>query len=133
MHRKTVVVPQVWPPAEAARGQGAVPVGAAAGQPAREGQSPRWIQGATTEPVWVRCLLIAAALGFMTLFLFVPLISVFVEALKKGWDVYLASITEPDALSAIQLHLIVAGMPLTPNPAFRLAAACGFSQLRFLV
>ncbi|HEX7235278.1 MAG TPA: sulfate/thiosulfate ABC transporter permease CysW, partial [Nitrosospira sp.] len=51
--------------------------------------------GATTESMWIRRSLIGLALAFLTLFLFVPLISVFYEALKKGWDVYVAAITDP--------------------------------------
>jgi len=51
----------------------------------------------TQEPTWVRRALIALALAFLTLFLFVPLILVFYEALKKGVDVYFAAIVEPDA------------------------------------
>ena len=58
---------------------------------------PRHIEP-TQEPVWVRWTLIGLALTFLTLFLFIPLISVFYEALKKGVDVYLAAITEPDAV-----------------------------------
>jgi sulfate transport system permease protein len=127
----TVVVTQVLPAVDASRGQAGEPVGVAAGQPAREGQSPRLIEGATTEPVWVRRLLIGAALAFMTLFLFVPLASVFVEALKKGWDVYLASITEPDALSAIQLTLIAAAISVPLNLVFGLAAAWAIAKFEF--
>ena len=48
-----------------------------------------------------RRLLIALALLFLSLFLFVPLVSVFFEAFKKGWEVYVAAITEPDAIAAI--------------------------------
>jgi ABC-type Fe3+ transport system permease subunit len=51
----------------------------------------------TQEPSWVRRTLIGLALIFLTLFLFIPLISVFYEALKKGVDVYFAAITEADA------------------------------------
>ena len=46
-------------------------------------------------------LLIAAALAFLGLFLLMPLLAVFVEALKKGLDTYFASFAEPDALAAI--------------------------------
>ena len=59
-------------------------------------------------PVWVRCSLITLALLFLSIFLFVPLVSVFAEAFKKGWDVYLAAITEADALSAVVLTLTAA-------------------------
>src|SRR5574341_900915 len=61
-----------------------------------------------TEPAWVRRALIAVALLFLSLFLFVPLAAVFVEAFKKGWGVYLAAITEADAWSAIKLTLLTA-------------------------
>src|SRR5687768_18362591 len=57
------------------------------------------------EPVWVRLALIGLALAFLTLFLFIPLISVFYEALKKGWGVYIAAITKPVPVSAIHSTL----------------------------
>ncbi|PSJ23856.1 sulfate/thiosulfate transporter permease subunit, partial [Streptosporangium nondiastaticum] len=65
---------------------------------------PRLAQ-ATREPAWVRWTLISVALVFLSLFLFLPLVSVFFEAFKKGWDVYVASITEADAVSAMKLTL----------------------------
>jgi sulfate/thiosulfate transport system permease protein len=77
------------------------------GTPARELPRPA-PRRAHEEAPWVRRLIIGLGLAFMTLFLFVPLVTVFHEALKRGWDVYLAAITEPDALSAIQLTLIAA-------------------------
>jgi sulfate transport system permease protein len=95
------------------------------------GTAPRRIGGATTEAPWVRRTIIALGLGFMTLFLFVPLVTVFYEALKKGWDVYLAAITEPDALSAIQLTLIAAGISVPLNLLFGLAAAWAIAKFEF--
>jgi sulfate transport system permease protein len=95
------------------------------------GTAPRRIGGATTEAPWVRRTIIALGLGFMTLFLFVPLVTVFYEALKKGWDVYLAAITEPDALSAIQLTLIAAGISVPLNLLFGLAAAWSIAKFEF--
>jgi ABC-type sulfate transport system permease subunit len=41
------------------------------------------LAGASAEPAWLRRLLIGAALAFLALFLFVPLASVFAQAL--GW------------------------------------------------
>ena len=52
--------------------------------PARAGVAPRSVKGATTEPTWVKWTLIGVALGFLTLFLFIPLAIVFVEAFKKA-------------------------------------------------
>ena len=95
------------------------------------GQSPRRVSDATTEPAWVRRLLIGIALVFLTLFLFVPLVAVFVEALKKGLDVYWAAITETDALSAIRLTLIAAGIAVPLNLVFGIAAAWAIAKFDF--
>ena len=93
--------------------------------------SPRAVTGATTEPAWLRRTLIAVALLFLTLFLFVPLATVFVEALKKGWDVYLAAIVEDDARSAIQLTLIAAAISVPLNLVFGVAAAWCIAKFEF--
>jgi sulfate transport system permease protein len=86
---------------------------------------------ATNEPAWVRRTLIGVALIFLTLFLFVPLISVFYEALKKGTDVYLAAITEPDAVDAIKLTLTAAAIAVPLNLIFGLAAAWAIAKFEF--
>lgn len=88
-------------------------------------------RAATDEPVWVRRTLIGLALAFLTLFLFIPLISVFYEALKKGTDVYLAAITEPDALAAIKLTLTVAAIAVPINLIFGVAAAWAVAKFEF--
>jgi sulfate/thiosulfate transport system permease protein len=85
----------------------------------------------TTEPLWVQRTLIAIALAFMALFLFVPLATVFYEALKKGFGVYLAAITEPDAVSAIQLTLIAALISVPLNLVFGVAAAWCIAKFDF--
>lgn len=86
---------------------------------------------ATVEPLWVRVLLIALALAFVSLFLFIPLVAVFTEALRKGWDVYLASIQEPDAVSAIKLTLIAAAIAVPLNLVFGVAAAWAIAKFEF--
>jgi sulfate/thiosulfate transport system permease protein len=88
-------------------------------------------RSATTEPAWVRRLLIGAALVFMTLFLFIPLATVFHEAFKKGVEVYLAAITEPDAVSAIKLTLIAAAISVPLNLVFGVAAAWAIAKFDF--
>ncbi len=93
--------------------------------------APRRVSDATTEPAWERRLLIAVALAFLTVFLFVPLIAVFVEALKKGVDVYLAAITEPDAVSAIKLTLLAAAISVPLNLVFGIAAAWSIAKFDF--
>ncbi|MBE0547682.1 MAG: sulfate ABC transporter permease subunit CysW [Rubrivivax sp.] len=99
--------------------------------PAAAGSAPRRIRAATAEAPWVRALLIGLALGFMTLFLFIPLVTVFYEALKKGLAVYLAAITEPDAVSAIKLTLIAAGISVPLNLIFGVAAAWAIAKFEF--
>ena len=93
--------------------------------------APRRLADVTTEPAWLRRLLIAVALAFLTLFLFVPLVAVFVEALKKGIDVYLAAIVEPDALAAIRLTLLAAAISVPLNLAFGVAAAWAIAKFEF--
>ncbi|WP_343729014.1 sulfate ABC transporter permease subunit CysW [Duganella sp.] len=83
------------------------------------------------EPRWVRGVLIAVALLFLTLFLFVPLVSVFYEALKKGWDAYAAAIVEEDAISAIKLTLITAAIAVPLNLVFGVAASWCIAKFEF--
>ena len=106
----------------------ALPNEAAAAAAGRPVAAPR---SATSEAPWVRRLLIGAALAFLTLFLFVPLAAVFVEAFKKGWDVYLAAIVEPDARSAIWLTLIAAGISVPMNLVFGISAAWAIAKFDF--
>jgi sulfate transport system permease protein len=88
-------------------------------------------QAATSEAPWVRVILIAVALGFLTLFLFLPLIIVFSEAFAKGFEVYWASITEPAAAHAIKLTLIAALIAVPCNLIFGLAAAWAIAKFDF--
>lgn len=89
------------------------------------------VPAATLEPVWVRSLLIGTALLFLALFLFVPLMAVFAEALKKGWDAYIAAILEEDALSAIKLTLITAAIAVPLNLIFGVAASWCIAKFDF--
>jgi sulfate transport system permease protein len=86
---------------------------------------------ATREPRWVRVTLIAIALAFLTAFLFVPLAFVFHQALRKGLDVYLTAIADPDALSAIRLTLLVATIAVPLNLAFGIAASWAIAKFEF--
>ncbi|MDP3610096.1 MAG: sulfate ABC transporter permease subunit CysW [Methylophilus sp.] len=86
---------------------------------------------ATSEPAWIRWVLIAIALAFLTLFLFIPLAAVFTEALRKGFDTYINALVDPDALSAIQLTLIAAAIALPLNLVFGVAAAWAIAKFDF--
>ncbi|MFA6445368.1 MAG: sulfate ABC transporter permease subunit CysW, partial [Sterolibacterium sp.] len=83
------------------------------------------------EPPWVRWCLIFLALSFLTLFLFVPLATVFHEALKKGIDAYFNALAEPDALAAIRLTLIAAAISVPANLVFGVAAAWAIAKFEF--
>ena len=86
---------------------------------------------ATGEAPWVRYTLIALAVLFLTLFLFVPLASVFYEALRKGVQTYWQALVEPDALAAIQLTLTVAAIAVPLNVVFGVAAAWAIAKFDF--
>lgn len=89
------------------------------------------LRNATAEPPWVRRVLIGLALVFLTLFLFIPLATVFIEAFKKGWEVYVAAITDDDALSAVKLTLIAAAISVPLNVVFGVAAAWCIAKFEF--
>ncbi len=86
---------------------------------------------ATREPRWVKWSLITISLAFFGFFLLLPLISVFAEALRKGWETYWQAIVEPDALSAIKLTLIAAAISLPLNLVFGVAAAWAITKFDF--
>lgn len=86
----------------------------------------------TTEPPVIRWIIIVAALGFLFLFLFLPVIAVFVQALGKGFEIYLASVTEEDAWSAIRLTLITAAIAVPLNMIFGIAASWAIAKFDFV-
>jgi sulfate transport system permease protein len=94
-------------------------------------QGGRNAQRAGVESPWVRRTLIGLALVFLTLFLFVPLVAVFTEALKKGWQAYVDAIVDPDALSAIKLTLLTAGIAVPLNLVFGVSAAWLIAKFEF--
>jgi sulfate transport system permease protein len=77
---------------------------------------------------WV---LTGIALSFLGIFILVPLIAVFTEALKKGLELYFLSLTEPDALSAIKLTLLTAAIAVPLNTLFGLIAAWAITKFDF--
>ncbi len=85
----------------------------------------------TTEQPYVRIALTALAVVFLVLFLFLPLAAVFFEALRAGLHAYVAAITEPDALAAIKLTLLVAAIAVPANIVFGLAAAWAIAKFDF--
>lgn len=100
-------------------------------QPAKRAANNKRLDTSVLEPRWVRAALIAVALVFLTLFLFIPLAAVFTEALKKGWELYVESILDPDAVSAIKLTLIAAAISVPLNLVFGVAAAWAIAKFEF--
>lgn len=84
-----------------------------------------------TEPAAVKWSLIAIAVTFLILFIVLPLIQVFQQAFSRGWDVYVASLVEADALHAIQLTLTAAFISLVLNVVFGLVAAWSITKFEF--
>jgi len=85
----------------------------------------------TTESFGIRVGLIALAIGFLFLFLLLPLAAVFVEAFRSGFGAYFEAITEPDAVSAIKLTLLVAAIAVPANIVFGLAASWAIAKFEF--
>ena len=83
------------------------------------------------DPVAVRRVLIGSALAFLVLFLFVPLAAVFAQAFERGLALYWASITHPEALSALWLTAITAVVVLPLNTAFGVSAAWAITKSDF--
>ena len=86
---------------------------------------------ATREPTWLKWSIIGVSLTFFTLFLLLPFLAVFVEAMRKGWDTYIAALADPDAQSAIRLTLLAAAISLPLNLAFGIAAAWAVAKFEF--
>lgn len=86
---------------------------------------------AATERPFVKRLLIAGA-GLVLLWLIVlPLVVVLTQALKKGWDVYITALSDPDAMSALKLTLLVALATVPLNTIFGVAAAWAIAKFKF--
>jgi len=84
-----------------------------------------------TEQPWVRWPLIGGALLFLLAFLLLPLIAVFTEALRNGVGVYWQALSDPDALAAVRLTLLVAAIAVPLNLVFGVAAAWAIAKFEF--
>ena len=86
---------------------------------------------AVNDPAWIRRVLIAVALLFLGLFLFIPLAAIFAEGLRRGIGPYLASFQNPDAFSAIKLTLLVSAIAVPLNLVFGVAASWAIARFEF--
>jgi sulfate transport system permease protein len=85
----------------------------------------------TSDPPWVRWTLSIVAFVFLALFLFLPVVVVFAEALRDGLGAYFAALTERDALAALELTLTTALVAVPLNVVFGLAAAWAVTRFDF--
>ncbi len=85
----------------------------------------------TEEAPWVRRLLIGLAVGFLGLFLLLPLVTVFMEAFRKGAGAFLQAFADPAAVDAIILTLVVAAIAVPANLVFGVAAAWAVAKFDF--
>ncbi len=95
------------------------------------GQTRFEARAATRETPVVKWLILGTALTFFAVFLLMPLIAVFVEALRKGWETYATALVDPDALSALRLTLLAAAIALPLNLVFGVCAAWAIAKFEF--
>lgn len=86
---------------------------------------------ATHEPTWVKWLVLGISLVFFGLFLLLPLLAVFTEGLRKGWEVYWNAVTHADTVAAIRLTLLAAAIAVPLNVVFGVAAAWSITKFEF--
>jgi sulfate transport system permease protein len=84
-----------------------------------------------TEPGPIRFIIIALAVTFLSVFVVLPLVVVFAQALSKGVGAYFSALAEPEALAAIRLTLLVAAISLTLNLIFGVCAAWAIAKFDF--
>lgn len=88
-------------------------------------------RGVLEDPLWVKLLIGGTALGFLVLFIALPLLAVFVEALRRGFGPFWEALVEPDALAAVRLTLTVAAIAVPANMVFGVCAAWAIAKHRF--
>lgn len=86
---------------------------------------------AVTEALWLRRLLIAIALVFLSSFLLLPLLLIFTEALRNGVGAYVGALRDPETLSAMRLTVIAAAIAVPLNLVFGVAAAWAIAKFEF--
>ena len=101
------------------------------GAGAHAGQTRFEERAATRETPLVKWLILGTALSFFAIFLLMPLIAVFVEALRKGWETYVSALVDPDALSALRLTLLAAAIAVPLNLVFGVCAAWAIAKFEF--
>ncbi|RVE79351.1 MULTISPECIES: sulfate ABC transporter permease subunit CysW [Sinorhizobium] len=89
------------------------------------------VTAATSETRLSRVVLTVVALGFVALFLLLPLATVFIEAFRNGAMEFFTALGDPETFSAIRLTLLVAGIAVPLNLVFGVAAAWAIAKFEF--
>jgi sulfate/thiosulfate transport system permease protein len=98
-------------------------------QPQSTTSAPR--RDLRTEPGPIRFVIIAIAVIFLTIFVVLPLVVVFAQAFSRGFAAYVAALSDPEALSAIRLTLLVAAASVGLNLVFGVIAAWAIAKFDF--
>ncbi len=85
-----------------------------------------------SEPWWIKILLILTSLTFVGVLVLLPLAAVFAEALRQGWNAYVEAVLHPNAISAIELTLLVAAIAVPCNLIFGVAASWAIAKFEFI-
>jgi sulfate/thiosulfate transport system permease protein len=105
-------------------------------RPSPDGRESRAVLAAAnnprSEPRAVRIAIIAVAIAFLSIFVVLPLVVVFAQAFAGGIAAYLAALTDPEALSAIRLTLLVAAISVGLNLVFGVIAAWAIAKFDFV-
>jgi sulfate/thiosulfate transport system permease protein len=88
-------------------------------------------QRGTEESPFVKWILITVAALFLGIFLLLPLVNVFAQALGKGWQAYAGTLREPDTIASIKLTLLVAAITVPLNVFFGITAAWCIAKFQF--
>ena len=83
------------------------------------------------EPPLVKAALIGVTLAFVGVFLVLPVVVVFQQALSKGLGAYLSALADTDTLAAIRLTLVATAVAVALNSVFGVAAAYAIARFRF--
>jgi sulfate transport system permease protein len=85
----------------------------------------------TSEPFWIRALLMSLGLSFMAVLVLLPMAAVFAEAFRDGWQAYTDALVQEYAVSAIKLTLLVAAIAVPLNVVFGVAASWAIAKFEF--
>lgn len=80
---------------------------------------------------WVPVVLIAIAIGFLALIIYIPAINVFYQAFKKGVGPFLANLQQPNFITAVKLTIALAAISVPLNTVFGLCTAWALSRRQF--